>query len=213
MAQKVGSTIKVDLALVLALDISASVDDREFNLQKLGLAAALTNPKVLDAIKFGSNKRIAVTVVQWAGYRQQFVSVPWQLIGDAENAQEFAADLSAMGRRETLGFTHIGGAIRFSAQLLEPMQLAADRRVVDISGDGTNNVSPRPQSARDNAVRSGITINGLAIANEVRDLNAYYRNTVIGGPGAFVIVAQDYSDYEKAMIQKLVREINAKAIF
>ena len=119
--------------------------------------------------------------------------------------------------RETLenwrsadGFTHIAGAISFSSQLLQGTQFTSARHVIDISGDGTNNVRPHPPMARDAAVQAGITINGLTIINEAKDLDVYYRNTVIGGPGAFVIVAQDYEDYARAMVRKLVREINAR---
>lgn len=203
----VRSTMNVDLSLVLALDVSASVDEREFQLQRNGLAAAISHPSVIEAINFGRNRRIAVSVVQWSGYQRQFVVVPWQIVDNSESATVFAQKLLGMTRVTTNGFTHIAGAIRFSVRHARDTEFTADRLVIDISGDGTNNVLPRPQVERDKAVRSGFTVNGLAIVNEASGLDQYYRENVIGGPGAFVITAQSYDDYAKAMIRKLVREI------
>ncbi|MEM9358394.1 MAG: DUF1194 domain-containing protein [Pseudomonadota bacterium] len=203
----VRSTMHVDLSLVLALDVSASVDAREFDLQKNGLAAAMTHPSVIEAIGVGRNKRIAVTVVQWSGYQKQFVVVPWHIVDGASSATVFAQKLLETSRVTLNGFTHIGGAIRYSVRVARSAEFTADRMVIDISGDGTNNVLPRPAGERDLAVRAGFTVNGLAIVNEASDLDQYYRRNVIGGPGSFVIVAQSYDDYAKAMIQKLIREI------
>ncbi len=204
----VRSTLNVDLVLVLALDVSASVDDREFDLQKNGLAVAIRHPSVIKAIRDGRNQRIAITVVQWSGYRQQFVSLRWSIVDGPGSAAEFAARLANMKRQSTNGFTHIGGAIRFSARLAKAAQFTSRRFVIDVSGDGTNNVQPHPPKARDDAVRAGITVNGLAIINEAANLDTYFRKTVIGGPGAFVITAQSYDDYAAAMVRKLIREIN-----
>ncbi len=199
--------MNVDLALVLALDVSASVDEREFDLQKYGVATAITHPSVIEAIGFGRNKRIAITVVQWAGYQKQFIMVPWHIVEGPASATTFALKVGDMTRVMTNGFTHIAGAIRYSVRVAQTTEFTADRKVIDISGDGTNNVLPRPQAERDSAIRAGFTINGLTIVNEAANLDDYYRKNVIGGPGSFVITAQSYDDYAKAMTLKLVREI------
>ena len=199
--------MNVDLSLVLALDVSASVDEQEFAQQRDGLAAAVTHPSVIEAIGFGRNRRIAVTVVQWSGYQKQFVAVPWHVIDGPDAATAFAQELLGMTRITTNGFTHIGGAIRYSVRIAQRAEFTASRMVIDVSGDGTNNVLPHPPSERDSAVNAGFTVNGLVILNEAKALDDYYRKHVIGGPGAFVITAQSYDDYAKAMIQKLIREI------
>lgn len=208
----VRSTMTVDLVLVLALDVSASVDRREFDLQKDGLAEAFRHPSVLDAITRGQNKRIAVTVVQWSGYRDQTVSVPWQVVADANSAEKFAQSLSGMLRRHPDGFTHIAGAIEYSMRLVRSAPFTAGRMVIDVSGDGSNNVHPPPQALRDAAVRAGMTVNGLAIVNEAVGLDDYFRKNVIGGPGAFVIRAHSFDDYAEAIRLKLLREISFKFI-
>ena len=206
----VRSTNKVDLILVLALDVSGSVNDREYELQKTGLVRAFRHPSVIEAISQGHTKRIAVTAVQWAGFREQVISVPWTVIAGPNGAAEFADRLAAMRRRYAypLGVTHISGIIRFGTEIALAAPYAADRRVVDISGDGKNNVNESPEAARDDAVVAGLTVNGLAIINETPDLTTYYRETVIGGPGAFVITANDYDDYARSILRKLIREIS-----
>ena len=211
-SRNVRSTINVDLVLVLALDVSDSVDTREFDLQRSGLANAFRHPTVIEAIRRGPSRRIAVTAVQWSGYQDQFVSVPWQIVEDAASAAAFAKHLADMPRRYPNGYTHIAGAIEFSTKLVATAPYLAERRVVDISGDGENNVNIPPRAARDAAVRAGVTVNGLAVVNEARRLVEYYRHNVIGGPGAFVMSARDYDDYAEAMLRKLLREINKKFI-
>ena len=212
--QNVRSTNRVDLVLVLALDVSGSVNNREFALQKIGLARAFRHPTVIDAITQGRNKRIAVAVVQWAGVREQVVSVPWTVIGEPSSAAMFADRLYNMRRHYAypLGVTHIAGVIRFATKVALSAPYDTGRRVVDISGDGKNNVKNSPHAARDRAVRAGMTINGLAIINETRDLTEYYQASVIGGPGAFVITANDYEDYERSILRKLLREISQSFI-
>lgn len=200
--------VQVDLALVLALDVSGSVDQDEFDLQRRGLAKAFLNPEVLAAVRRGANKRIAVTVVQWAGFGHQHVSVPWTVIGDAGSASEFAARLAGMNRRYPGGVTHLTGVISFATRLALDVPYAAQRRVIDVSGDGENNVDKEPDEARDAAVRAGVTVNGLAIVNADADLPVYYRARVIGGPGAFVVTATDYEDFPRAILLKLLREID-----
>lgn len=213
-AQGVRSTNSVDLVLVLALDVSGSVNDREYDLQRIGLARAFRHPSVIDAITHGRAKRIAVMAVQWAGFREQFIAVPWSVISGATSAAAFADRLATMRRRYAypLGITHISGVVRFATAQALAAPFVAGRRVVDISGDGKNNVNDSPQSARDDAVSAGMTINGLAITNEAHDLTEYYRAGVIGGPGAFVMTATDYDDYARAIRRKLLKEISQQFI-
>lgn len=206
------STTPVDLMLVLALDVSHSVDEREYDLQRKGLAWAFRHPAVLKKILSGRYGRIAVTAVQWAEMHEQSISVPWTIVNSASSAALFADRLSDMPRRFAGGQTYIAGAIQFANQLTQSAPFAASRRVVDVSGDGINTMGNSPQGARDHAVRSGMTINGLAIVNETTNLAHYYRISVIGGPGAFVMVANDYDDYARAILAKLLREIEAPRI-
>lgn len=211
-AQSVRSTSPVDLILVLALDVSSSVDKDEFDLQKLGLAAAFRHPLVAKAIARGRAKRIVVATVQWAGYRQQKIMLPWTVIDNGDEAASYADKLAAMPRAFPGGATHLSGIVDFGATLAMSTPFSAMRRVVDISGDGTDNISGPPHRARDDAVRAGVTINGLAIANEAPELTRYYRDAVIGGPGAFVLTARTYDDYPDAILRKLVREIETRLI-
>jgi hypothetical protein len=200
----------VDLVLVLAIDVSGSVDEEEFDLQRRGLATAFRHPQVIDAIHGGRYRRIAVTVVQWAGMDRQRVSVPWAVISDAFDARGFADKLVRMPRDFPDGPTNLSGVIRFATRLIATAPFAGSRRVVDISGDGQNNIGDPPPEARDVAVRSGITINGLAIVNASAGLEAYFHAEVIGGPGAFAITAADYADYPRAILKKLLREISVQ---
>lgn len=208
----VRSTNAVDLVLVLALDTSHSVDEREFELQRDGLANAFRHPSVIDAIQRGRHRRIGVAVMQWAGEAEQALSVPWTVIENPAHADAFAGDIAQLRRQFFGGSTHIAGAIKAANGLTLAAPFAAARRVVDISGDGINTVGNSPQGARDAALRTGLTINGLAITNETFDLAEYYRISVIGGPDAFVIQADDYDDYARAILEKLLREITPRLV-
>lgn len=201
----------VDLVLVLALDVSGSVDEDEFDLQRQGLAKAFRHPAVIAAIRRGAKKRIAVSVVQWAGFGQQKVSLPWTMIGDAAGGSELAARLAMMRRQYPDGVTHITGVIGFATRLALAAPFNSYRRVIDVSGDGENNVDKEPDEARDAAVLAGLTVNGLAIVNADADLPAYYRARVIGGVGAFVVTATDYEDFPRAILLKLLQEIDQPA--
>ena len=205
-------TVQVDLALVLALDVSSSVDAREFDLQQRGLADAFRHAKVLDAILTGPRQRIAVTVVQWAGGGEQAVSIPWTMVGSGAEAAAFADRLVQTRRRFHDGVTDISGIITYSAQHALSAPFATARRVIDVSGDGIDNVQYSPHRARDAAVAAGITINGLTILNETPDLDDYYRLTVIGGENAFVMTAANYDDYALAILRKLIREIRPRRL-
>lgn len=197
----------VDLALVLAVDASGSVDAERFELQKQGYAAAFRNPRVLGAIKGGAIGAIAITMVQWTGPAMHRVVVRWRRIEDAASAAA-AADAIARAPRELFGGgTSLSGAITYSMRLLDELPFEATRRVIDISGDGANNRGERPTGPRDEAIAKGITINGLPIVSLEPDLDDYYRAEVIGGPRAFVVVAENFQNFAAAIVQKLVLEI------
>lgn len=199
----------VDLELVLAVDCSRSIDDSEFALQIQGYAAAFRHPSVLRAIQSGEHRAIAVTYVQWAGPFLQNQAVGWTVINDSESASEFADRVAAAPRAFYGGGTSLSGIIDFGRTLFEKTPPSGRRRVLDISGDGVNNSGRLPQRARDDAVRAGITINGLPILTEVSALDDYFRDNVIGGEGAFVIAAEDFASFAQAILNKLIREIAA----
>lgn len=203
----------VDLVLVLALDVSSSVDPQEFHVQRSGLVEAFRHASVIKAILDGQHKRIAVMAVQWAGYQQQMIMIPWTMISRASDALAFADRIAAMPRAFPNGATHLSGIIEYATNLALAAPYVALRRVIDISGDGVDNVKGSPDDARDTAVAGGMTINGLAIANEDPDLLAYYRAHVIGGPSAFALEAREYKSYPAAILRKLVREIETRLIF
>lgn len=199
---------RVDLALVLAVDISHSVDWWEYRMQRDGLAYAIRQPEVLDAIRSGPRGRIAVTVVQWSGSTSQAIAIPWTVLSRAEDTQRLSMKVSRMLRIYGGLATHIGEMIRFGTRLLAEAPFEASRKVIDISGDGHDNITKQPGFRRDEAVAAGITVNGLAIENEEKDLRSYYRAYVIGGPGAFVFPVARYEDFGAAMKKKLIREIS-----
>lgn len=199
----------VDLELVLAIDSSSSVDAEEFTFQMDGLAAAFRDPSVQAAIESGAHRAIAITVVEWADARRQSINIPWVRVDSPESAEAVAKDLETASRLVYGGGTSISGAIAFSMGRFGTGDFAGERRVIDVSGDGRNNLGLPPEEARNAAVEAGVTVNGLAISNEEPELEAYYRERVIGGPGAFVIHATDYQDFARAIREKLLREIGA----
>jgi len=204
----------VDLQLVLAADVSRSIDSFEHQLQREGYAAALTSPEVLRAIKGGAVGRIAVTYVEWSGANEAAVLVGWTVIGEGDSAAGFAERLIAAPRR-FIGATSISGAIDFSARLFADSGYEAGRTVIDVSGDGANNSGRPSQDARDDAVKAGITISGLAIINDRPSrapwpeppLDWFYTTNVIGGPGAFLVVVKGFETFAESITKKLVREI------
>lgn len=201
----------VDLQLVLDVDASGSVNQTRFRLQQLGYAAAFRNPQVVKAIQSGANQSIAVTMVQWTGPFMQIQVVPWTLIKDAASANAFA-DAIAVSRRELFGGgTSISGAIDHAMTLFPKSPYQSQRRTIDVSGDGAN-TSGRPiLSARDDAVAAGVGINGLPIVSIEPDLDRYYYDYVIGGPGAFMIPASNYENFADAIVKKLILEIATNA--
>ena len=197
----------VDLELVLAIDSSASVDFREFGLQVGGMVRSFRDPAIVEAIATGSYKAIAVSVIEWASDDLQVMSVPWVVIDSAAAAERIAAALERMPRAIETGATSISGALRFSASLFARNGYRGLRRVIDLSCDGRNNQGPPVQVVRDVLVGRDITINGLTILNEHPTLDHYFRQQIIGGPGAFVEIAADYQSYSDTFLRKLVREI------
>jgi hypothetical protein len=208
----------VDVALVLVTDVSRSIDDSEYALEKNGYASAFTNPKVLEAIHGGPAGKIAVAYVEFASSFEVRTVLDWTVIGDRASAQAFIDRLSA-APRSFWGRTAISAGIDQGVQLLAESGMNATRRVIDVCGDGTNNAGREAADARDDAVKAGITINGLAIINDhpvswtfahvqpPGGLPNYYRENVTGGPGSFVLEVHDFGSFGEAMTRKLVNEI------
>jgi len=197
---------QVDLALVLAIDCSFSVDANEFRLQMEGLGRAFMQKEVHDAISKGSTGRIAVTALQWSDETNQLVIVPWTIISNPDQAEALGHILARMPRRLAEGGTSISTALQFAAMQFE-LAPSAERRVIDISSDGRNNIGPPVNAVRDHIVAQGITINALAILNEWPTLDQYFERNVVGGQANFVIAANDYAAYAEAIYRKLIREI------
>jgi hypothetical protein len=200
---------EVDLLLVLAVDASGSVDVRRFDLQKHGYAAAFRNPRVLAAIRSGPARAIAVTMHQWTGPHMQVHVVPWMAVGDTASAEALAAAIDSSRRQLFGGGTSISGAIDYSRLLLATSPFTAVRHTIDVSGDGANNIGRPAKAARDEAVSAGVTINGLPILSVEPDLDTYYFENVIGGPGAVMVPADSYESFAEAIVKKLIIEIAA----
>jgi hypothetical protein len=198
-------TAGADLALVLAVDVSASVTADSYVLQRNGIARAFDNPRLARAISTLPGG-IEALVLEWSDPDRIAVTVGWTRLADADSAAAFAAALRAT-KRSSEGLTAIGPALLAAAAAFDHMPEPAPRRVIDISGDGMANFGLPPAVARDRIVAAGITINGLAIVTEEPWLEAYYRSNVIGGPGAFVVAARDFRSFADAMLRKLVQEI------
>ncbi len=199
----------VDLELALLVDVSSSVNDREYRLQTAGLAAAFRDPAVIGAIRVSAPRGIAVGVVQWADEDHQVLSLRWSLVRSDADALWLAAELAAMPRLIHSGHTALGDALAYGLRELETNRYSGLRRVIDLSGDGRTNDGQPLRGARQAVLDKGVTINGLAIRNEIPLLAQYFRDHLIGGEGAFVMTAQDYGDFAQAIAQKLIREIRA----
>jgi hypothetical protein len=200
----------VDLELVLAVDSSGSIDDDEAHLQRSGWASAIAHPRVVGAIRSGRHGAIAVMFLEWASVGCETVSVNWMRISDAASAHAFANAILAAPRVHCPGGNAIGDAIAFAAQQIHGNTYRGERLVIDVSGDGPNTRGRPIEPIRDAAVASGITINGLALLRRrafYGPLDEYYRVSVIGGPGAFVIAADKETEFRQAVLAKLVREI------
>jgi len=204
----------VDVELVLAVDVSYSMDLDELALQRDGYMRAVTSPEFLNALRLGPNGRVAIAYVEWAGIDEQKLVVDWTFISGARDAERFAQAIRQAPLRRVYR-TSISGAIEYSAGLIEQNGIRGLRRVIDISGDGTNNQGPLVDAARDAVVARGITVNGLPlmlkeVAGSMLDigqLDIYYEDCVIGGPGAFVIPVRGTHEFADAIKTKLVLEI------
>lgn len=207
----------VDLALVLAVDVSRSIDEDEARLQRGGYETAMRDPRVIAAIGGSTLGAVAVAYVEWAGIGYQRLVIPWTRIAGAADAAAWSERL-AESPRESISWTSLSGALAFSRAVLAACPFEATRRVVDVSGDGVNNSGPPAEGERDRLVAEGVTINGLPIVNDRPNfgmspgygLEEYYRRAVIGGPGAFLIVADDFTSFGEAIRRKMVQEIAAR---
>jgi hypothetical protein len=211
---------EVDLLLVLSSDVSRSIDAPKFKLQRDGYAAAIVNPRVIQAIRSGAAGRIAVSFVEWSGQGAQKVVIDWTIIRDEATARDFSAQVIE-AQRSFADRTSISDGIDFAMRHLDNAPFQSSRRTIDISGDGTNNSGRDVTDARDAAVARGVTINGLVILSErpmswnadhtnpPGGLENYYRSNVIGGPGAFVMVAENFNSFGQAILNKLIAEIAA----
>jgi hypothetical protein len=197
----------VDLQLVLAVDTSGSVSEARFELQKQGYVAAFRSQRLLLAIAAGGSRGIAVTMVQWTGPALQIQVVPWMRIVDEPTMRAFADAVDRAPRQLFGGGTSISGAIDHAMTLFPTAPFRGARRVIDISGDGANNRGRPATTARDDAVRAGVTINGLPILALEPGLDRDYWDNVVGGPGAFVIATESYEDFADAVLKKLVIEV------
>ncbi|WP_187829785.1 DUF1194 domain-containing protein [Labrys sp. KNU-23] len=206
--------LAVDIELVLAVDISFSMSDENLAIQAQGYAQAFRDPEIVAAISAGPLGQIAVSYVEWSD--EQRIVVPWTLLRGRADAERFASRIMAASAKASTGTTYITGAIRFGTSMIEENDFAAMRRVIDISGNGENNMGEAPDRARDLAILRGITINGLPMPTWVdpRRLGGvpadiYYRDHVIGGPGAFLLKVDDPANVLRSIKSKLLREIAA----
>ena len=209
----------VDVELVLAVDVSASIDGGEINLQRAGYVAALTDPRAISAMLSGPLGRVAVTYVEWSETAR--VTVPWSVIESAADARRFALAVQAFPIPKG-GLTNIVNALDFSALLFEDNDIEGTRRVIDLAADGRDSKGNEPvvAAARDRALSRGIVINGLVInpqqeQSEVEgvkyDLEGYFHEVIIGGPGAFTVVTETPEDFPRAIVNKLVLEVSSVA--
>jgi hypothetical protein len=200
---------EVDLKLALMVDASGSVNQYRFELQKRGYVAALRNPRVLGAVLGGRTQSIALSMVQWTGPFLQVVVLPWTLIKDEASITSAASIIESTPRQLFGGGTSISGAIDYAMGMFPQGPFKTERLVIDISGDGSNNGGRSVIRARDEAVAKDVTINGLPILAVEPYLDQYYRDYVIGGPGAFMIVAKDFESFADAILKKMIIEIAA----
>jgi Protein of unknown function (DUF1194) len=208
----------VDLLLVLASDVSLSINDTKFKLQRDGYIAAMADPRVIEVIRSGSHKRIGICFVEWSGSEEQKVVIDWTLIESTQDAKDFVDKLNRAPRSFS-NFTSISGGIDFAMTQLDRAPFYSERRTIDVSGDGTNNRGRDVVAARDDAVAKGVTINGLVILSDLPlewdpshthppgGLEDYYRQNVVGGQNSFMIVAESFTVFDQAILNKMITEI------
>lgn len=215
-APAVAEQTPVDMELVLAVDGSASVDYDEFNLQMSGFAAAFRDPEVIAAITRGPHGKIAVTLMVWSGRDAPVGGIDWHLLEDKASALKFSIALKRMFRPVRPGATAINFAIRNALQRMRTNGFDGTRKVIDLSGDGKENNVVDALAATDvgrqEALAEGVTINGLPIMTDEPDLERYFLDNVVGGPGAFMVPARNYNDFGRAIHKKLLREIRGEML-
>jgi hypothetical protein len=205
----------VDLQLVMAVDVSRSIDEVEAELQRRGYIEAMSSARVIEAILSGEHKCIAVCYVEWAGTHYQQTVIDWMQIDSAQSARAFSSKL-AESPRTSQSWTAVGQGLVYSARRFEDAPFSSKRRIIDISGDGRTNDGPPAELVRDRLVTEGFVINGLPVmmnrTNYGRPadttLDKYYEENVVGGPGSFMIVAANFDDFGRAVRSKLIREIS-----
>jgi hypothetical protein len=204
----------VDVELIIAADVSLSMTQEELRIQREGYVAALTHESVINAIKDGAYGRIAISIFEWAGETSQFLVVPWTTIASLEDAKRVVAQMSENPPRSARR-TSISGALLFAGDLFAESQFEGTRRILDVSGDGPNNHGPPVLPVRDALLAQGVIINGLPLMTNfgpfgrfnLEDLDDYYANCVIGGPGSFIVPVNDWTDFPEAVRHKLVLEL------
>ncbi|HEY1475251.1 MAG TPA: DUF1194 domain-containing protein [Pseudolabrys sp.] len=217
IADKSPSAIPVDVELVIAVDVSYSMDPDEQALQREGYIQALTSREFMRALREGANGKIAITYFEWAGPFDQKIIMPWRLIEGPESADAVASEIARAPYRRA-SRTSIAGALGFAKPLFDNSGFRGLRRVIDVSGDGTNNAGPLIVPTREDVLAAGITINGLPImlkrampgTMDIEDLDVYYEDCVIGGPGAFVVPIRERQQFIEATRTKLVLEISGR---
>jgi len=213
-SNKAANSVDVDVELVMAVDISYSMDTDELALQREGYAQAIASQDFLNALKQGTHGKIAVALVEWAGVADQRVVVPWRLIDGASTAHAVSEEMARAPVRRAFR-TSISGALMFASGLFDNNGYRGIRRVIDVSEDGTNNQGPIVTQVRDDVIAKGIGINGLLImlkepqpnSIDIKDLDIYYEDCVIGGPGAFVVPIREREKFKDAIRTKLVLDI------
>lgn len=204
----------VDIELVLAVDVSLSMSYDELKIQRDGYVAAITHQTVIDAIRKGAYGKIAITYFEWAGDQSQYMVVPWTIISSRADAEAVAAKITASPPNSARR-TSISGGLRYAQDLFAESPVRSLKRVIDVSGDGPNNQGEFVNDVRDEVIKAGVIINGLPLmtdggvssAFDVADLDEYYTNCVIGGPGAFVVPVNEWTQFPEAIRRKLVMEI------
>jgi Protein of unknown function (DUF1194) len=199
--------LAVDLALVLAVDCSSSIDAGDFRIQMQGIAAALRHPEVAKAIAAGEHQRIVLSLVLWSNAKVQMIALPWRLLANPVDLEIAAGQVEAVQRNLPGGGTGLAAAIVFSTALLSALPIPAKRYTIDVSGDGEDNEGGNAGAARDLAVARGATINGLPIIDGSSSITRYYSAQVIGGPGAFIEQAETIMSFRDTILRKLLREI------
>ncbi len=218
-AEKDPNAIVVDVELVIAVDVSYSMDPDEQALQREGYMTGITSREFMQALRSGMNGKVAVTYFEWAGPYDQKIIVPWRLIDGPEAADALVNEIARAPYRRA-SRTSISGALNFALPLFNGSGFRGFRRVIDVSGDGTNNSGPLVTMARDDVLAAGITINGLPImlkrpssfTMDIADLDVYYEDCVIGGPGSFVIPIRDREQFKEATRTKLVLEVAGRTL-